>query len=211
MKKLSALALAATLVGTMSISAFAPSAFAQDNSNQTNANKGPNAEQKQDRQGKGQFRPMRGGHGFLGSICSTEGADRLDKMLEIMAIRIDLTDAQRPAFDDLKTAALTAQTDFAESCAPLKDQKPENAADQMKHRAAMMELQLASMNTVMPAFETFFENLSDEQKTQINKIGGQNGERGDHGKGHNGKGPRGQGENGPRGPQGQTAPAPTNG
>jgi len=195
MKKLSALALAATLVGTMSISAFAPAAFAQDNSN-SNAK----AEQKQERKGKGQFRAVRGGHGFLGTICSTEGAERLDKALEIMAIRIDLTDAQRPAFDDLKTAALTAQTDFAAACAPLKEQKPDNAADKLKHRSAMMELQLESMNTVLPAFEAFYENLTDEQKAEVNKAGGKKGKRGE---GQKGKGPRNQ--------QGQSAPAPTNG
>lgn len=201
MKKLSTLALAATLVGTMSIGAFAPAAFAQDNSGQS-----PKAEQKQERKGKGQFRAVRGGHGFLGAICSEEGADRLDKMLEIMAIRIDLTDEQRPAFDDLKTAALTAQTEFAESCAPLKEDKPEGAAEKLAHRTAMMELQLESMNTVLPAFETFYESLSDEQKAQINKAGGKKGPRGEHGKGFKGK----QGK-GPRGQQTQSAPAPSNG
>ena len=209
MKKLSALVTAATLVGTLSISAFAPAAFAQDNSTQS-----PKAEQKQDHKGKGQFRPMRGGHGFLGSICSTEGADRLDKMLEIMAIRIDLTDAQRPAFDDLKTAALTAQTDFATSCAPLKEQKPEGAAEKLKHRSAMMELQLASMNTVMPAFEAFYDSLSDEQKAQVNKAGGKKGRPGmerENGDRKGQKGHWGKDGKGPRGQKGQSAPAPTNG
>ncbi|WP_415156855.1 Spy/CpxP family protein refolding chaperone [Maritalea sp.] len=201
MKKLSTLALAATLIGTMSIGAFAPSAFAQDSGNQTSK-----AEQKQDRKGKGQFRPVRGGQGFLGAVCAEEGADRLDKMLEIMAIRIDLTDAQRPAFDDLKTAALTAQTEFGESCGPLKDQKPEGAAQILAQRTAMMELQLESMNSVLPAFETFYESLSDDQKAQINKMNGKNGPRGE-----NGKGPHGKNGMGPRGPQGQNAPAPTNG
>ncbi len=201
MKKISALALAATLVGTMSISALAPAAFAQDS-----GNAGSSAEQKQERKGKGQFRPVRGGHSFLGSICSTDGAENVEKKLDILAIRIDLTDAQRPAFDDLKTAALTAQTNFGESCAPLKAEKPEGAADKLKHRTAMMELQLESMNIVLPAFENFYESLSDDQKSQMNKFGGkkgQKGKRGQFGKSKNGNGPRGQ--------QGNSAPAPSNG
>ncbi|MGJ8529005.1 Spy/CpxP family protein refolding chaperone [Maritalea sp.] len=204
MKKISALALAATLVGTMSISALAPAAYAQDSTKT-----GPSAEQKQERKGKGQFRPVRGGHAFLGSICSTDGAENVEKKLEIMAIRIDLTDAQRPAFDDLKTAALTAQTNFGESCAPLKAEKPEGAAEKMKHRTAMMELQLESMNIVMPAFESFYESLSDDQKAQMDKFGGKKGQKGKKGKrGQFGKSQKGDG---PRGPQGNGAPAPSNG
>ena len=202
MKKLSTIALAATLVGTLSISAIAPAAYAQDNS--TNANNGPKAEQKQERKGKGQYRAVRGGHGFLHFVCSTEGAERLEKMLEITAIRLDVTDEQRPAFDDLKTAALTAQSDFATACEPLKAEKPEGAADKMAHRTAMMELQIEGMNTVLPAFETFYEGLSDEQKAKVNKFGEKKGKRGKGGKGERGKGPR-------TGQQGNGAPAPSNG
>lgn len=193
MKNFSKIALAATLVGTLAVSAIAPAAYAQEANND-----GPKAENKQERKGKGEFRPVRGGHGFLNFICATEGADRLDKALEIMAIRLDVTDEQRPAFDDLKTAALTAQSDFAESCAPLKEAKPEGAADKMAHRVAMMELHLESMNSVLPAFEAFYDGLSDDQKAQINKFGEKMGKKGDkrHGaRGHDGKGPRGQQNN----------------
>ena len=202
MKKLSSLALAATLVGTLSISAIAPAAYAQDNT--ANANKGPKAEQKQNRKGKGEFRPVRGGHGFLNFVCSTQGAERLEKMLEITAIRLDVTDAQRPAFDDLKTAALTAQSDFAASCEPLKAEKAENAADRLAQRTAMMELQVAGMNTVLPAFETFYETLSDEQKAQVNKFGKKKGKKGERGKGKRGANARGAQPN-------AGTPAPSNG
>jgi len=200
MKKISALVLASTLIGTLSIGAIAPAAYAQATASNGD---GKNAEQKQERKSKGQHRNVRGGHGFLNSICSETGAERLEKGMEIMAIRIDLTDAQRPAFDDLKTAALTAQTDYAEACTPLKAEKPEGAAEKLKHRTAMMELQLESMNQVLPSFEAFFDTLSDEQKAELNKFGGK--------KGKGGKGKM-QGKNGQRGnaPQGD-GPAPANG
>lgn len=198
MKNFSKIALAATLVGTLAVSAIAPAAYAQEANND-----GQKAENKQDRKGKGQYRPVRGGHGFLNFVCATEGADRLEKTLEIMAIRLEVTDEQRPAFDDLKTAALTAQSDFAEACTPMKDAKPEGAVEKLAHRTSMMELQLESMNTVLPAFETFYEGLSDEQKAQINKFGEKKGK-----KGNKRQGQRGQDGKGPRGQQTQGAPAP---
>ena len=79
---------------------------------------------------------------------------------------------------------------------------------------ARERLQLASMNTVMPAFEAFYDSLSDEQKAQVNKAGGKKGRPGmehENGERKGQKGHWGKDGKGPRGQKGQSAPAPTNG
>ncbi len=110
--------------------------------------------------------------GLLGLVCSPEGADRLEHMLLTISQRTDLTTEQQPLFDTLKTAALTAQTDFADACAAaLPDRGAEAArpdlADRLKTRLDIEKAHVEAMAAVVPAFEAFYGSLTDAQKQQL--------------------------------------------
>jgi hypothetical protein len=115
----------------------------------------------------------RGGPGgLLALVCSKDGADRTEHMLLTIAQRTDLTDQQQPLYDAFKSAALDAQADFATACADARpvaqdaSAKPDLAA-RLKTRLDIEKAHVAAMTSVLPAFESFYNSLSDEQKAAI--------------------------------------------
>ena len=180
MKKLTTTVLATALVGVISLSAFASTATANEN-----------------RRGPG----PRGAGGPIHFVCSDEAAQRIETGLSRMADRLELTDAQTASFDNFKTAALNAQTEFAEVCADFKPAERGQAnsdmdlVDRLNNRQAMLGAQLSAMEDVMPEFEVFFDSLTDAQKEQMRPHRG-NGQHGPRGKnGQHSHGPNGQGPN----------------
>lgn len=174
MNKLSTLLLTSALAGTMGFAALVPVASAQENVRDTR----PGFEQRQDMrqdarqrhldQANDQNRQMRGPqNGLLQLVCSPNGATRIEKMLTRVSNRLKLTGDQTKLFDDFKTAALTAQTGFADSCAKLAKAdgaaKP-NFIDRLKQRQTNAAAMVTAMNDVMPPLETFFNSLTDQQK-----------------------------------------------
>lgn len=181
MKKLSTLAIAAALVGTLSVSALAPIAASANDQGQ-----GKRAEQQFKGKKGGQHRMARGGHGFLGMVCAPQGADRANERLDKMAEQLQLTADQTAAFETFKAAVTEAQTEAADACAPLKDGEASGPVERMEKRQAMMQLQLDAMSQITPAFADFFDSLTDEQKAEMEQNRpkgerGQMGERGKHG------------------------------
>lgn len=197
-------ALVALVAGTIGLTAAVPAAFAQDASptppqppvrhHQFDGGKNhPGFGQRPGMNGPGfrhhMARPgmdrmgMGGGMGSLVNIaCSPRGSEALEIAFVRLSYRVDLTDTQKPLFDDLKTAALDAQKDFADTCTsalPQKGATPDPLAA-YKARIAIESAHVQALNTVMPKFEAFIGSLDDAQKAKLTP---QRPMRGQHGKG----------------------------
>jgi hypothetical protein len=136
------------------------------------------------RRGGGEFRDfraarggggMRAGGGLLDLVCSERGAERLEIAFVRMSHRVELTAEQQGLFDALKTAALTAQTEFADTCAAARptavaegqQPAPVDPVARMQGRIDIEKAHTAALESVLPAFEAFYNSLTDEQKAQL--------------------------------------------
>lgn len=123
--------------------------------------------------------------GIAGLICSTDGATQLETRLADLATQLKLTAEQQSLFDAYKTAALSAQTTFADSCAQLqpaaaKPTTPPDALTVLKDRQARQTAELDALNAVLPSFEALYNSLDDTQKAALMPLAGHFGP-GDHG------------------------------
>lgn len=129
------------------------------------------------------MKPGRGmmGMGANGAIlalaCSPMGAEALDVALLRLSYRLQLTDAQKPLYDDFRTKALTTQTTFADSCKADLPAKPAAGAapdflDRLKSRLSLQQAELTALNDVLPSFEALYNSLTDAQKATFLPRGG---------------------------------------
>jgi hypothetical protein len=185
------------LAAVMGLTALAP-AYAQS------APATPDAPAVTQPDDKGGMRPGKGDRpgehkrgergGIAGLICSTDGAAQLETRLADIAAKLALTAEQQPLFDAYRTAALTAQTSFAEACATLQPAAapttPPDAVTTLKDRQAHETAELDALNAVLPSFEALYHSLTDAQKAElIPLVGGPHGPRGDdHGGDRAGRG-----------------------
>lgn len=179
MQILSRTTAAALVAGTLGLAAFAPAAFAQgQGQTQPPAAREDGSQQNQfDRRGERrqrEFYRQRGNRGMsamMGLVCSERGAERLDRLLGAVSDRAALTDAQKPAFDDLRTTTLAAQTRFADACLAARDAMRADArpdpVKSLQTRLAIDKARVDAMTEVLPKFEAFYNALTDEQKTAL--------------------------------------------
>lgn len=156
---------------------------------------------------------MGGMGGMMGAVCKGDASEMADHMLIRLEYKVKPTDAQKPAFEDLKAAAKAAAAKAKAGCPA----KPVQAADGSRpapksptERLASMEVALAAqldaVRTVRPAAEKFYASLSDEQKNAFAER-----EHGKRGWGHRGggdgdeRGGRHHGRGGERGERGGDA------
>jgi hypothetical protein len=122
-----------------------------------------------------------GGFNIIDLVCSPQGAEELEIGFVRLSHRLELTDAQQPLFDALKTSALTAQTSFADTCAAAMPDKSTDTApdmiDRLKARIAIDTARLEALNAVLPDLEAFYDSLTDEQKANLLP---DRGDRGEH-------------------------------
>jgi hypothetical protein len=127
--------------------------------------------------------------GLAGPLCRGNAAEKADLMMVRLEYKVNPTDAQKPAFDELKMAVKTAAAKVAAVCPP----RPEPTADggtkpapkDITARLADTEAQLAAaiegMKIIRPAAEKLYASLDDEQKKAVSEIGmGKRGHRGPH-------------------------------
>jgi len=154
--------------------------------------------------GHGGGHGMRGGMmgGMMGAICKGDASEKADLMLVRLEYKLKPVDAQKQAFEELKTAAKSAAIKAKAGCPPPRVRPADGTRPAPKsptERLAMMETaltaQLDAVRTVRPAAEKFYATLSDEQKNAVTQRRGRgmggwgredDGERG--GRGHHGRG-----------------------
>jgi hypothetical protein len=111
------------------------------------------------------------GPGFLMLACADRGAEELDVALVRMSHRLELTAEQTKLFDALREKALTEATRFADACkaampAKTDADKPDLIAG-IKAGLGLEEARLAALKDVLPAFEAFYDSLTDAQKAKL--------------------------------------------
>ncbi len=101
--------------------------------------------------------------------CAPHAADRLETRLDRVSARLDLAGEQLQLFDDFRTAALTAQTGYADECATLRPAggKTADLVDRLEQRLKLDEARLAAMTELLPQFRSFYDSLSAEQKQSL--------------------------------------------
>lgn len=181
MKRVSSMSIAALVAATIAVGAAAP-VLAEDH-----GPRGPRGDFafRMDHDGNRMFarRHMRGDArgGVLALVCSERGGDRLEHMLLSISQRTEPAGDQVALYDAFKTAATSAQADFAKACATARPDADTAAnrdlVDRLKARLELDEARLAAMSTVLPAFEAFYDSLSDEQRKALAPRLGDRGER----------------------------------
>lgn len=123
---------------------------------------------------------MAGGFGLgIGSplrrLCRGDAGEMADHVLVRIEHKVKPTDAQKPAFEDLKTAMRSAAEKIEASCPPKTDQskaaegeKRLTPVERLAQTQAGLEASLEAVKTVRPAAEKFYASLSDEQKVKFN-------------------------------------------
>lgn len=154
--------------------------------------------------------------GPSGKICRGKSAEVTDIMLVRLEHRVDITDAQKAAFEEFKTATRTAADKLREGC----PKKPDTTANEDDKAAAPkmtpldrlaqtqvgLEASLEALKTYRPAAEKFYAALSDEQKAKLTERRG-GGKR--HWKRDGGPRDGGERDGGDRGgPDRDNSPAP---
>lgn len=176
MTRVTSTAIAALVAGTLGLAALTPAAIAQQGPNPGQHPGGHHIQM----QIPGHF----GGHRFerfrntrvpgvragslLDLVCSPNGAERTEIGFVRLSYRLGLTEAQRPLFDDLRAAALTAQTQYADACAARTgaDATP-TPVDRLANQIADNTLRLELMETLLPKLEAFYDSLDDTQKAAL--------------------------------------------
>ena len=168
MNRTTSLTIAALVAASLAAGTAAP-ALAQD--------QGPRARMQMQfdgpagERGPGQHRRDGMGGGLFALVCSDRGADRLEHMLLSIAQRTDPTADQQPLYDAFKAAATAAQADFAAVCEankPADGAAPTaDLADRLGTRLKIDEARVAAMSDVLPAFEAFYDSLTDDQKAAL--------------------------------------------
>lgn len=110
---------------------------------------------------------------FAEFSCNDRAADRLERSLDRMAGKLALTRDQEKLFEDFRTSALTAQTDFADQCDTIrpdvtasKNQRPD-LIQRLEQRLKFDEARLAAMSELLPQFKSFYASLTDAQKSEL--------------------------------------------
>ncbi|HQZ13140.1 MAG TPA: Spy/CpxP family protein refolding chaperone [Devosia sp.] len=196
MKRTTSMTIAALVVAVAAGAATAP-VYAHDQGKRDFRGPGQDIQRQQDSRG-GDWRQgdrrgpgqndfgMRGGQrgGLLSLVCAPNGADQLEHTLLSISQRVSPTAEQQPLFDTLKSTALTAQTNFADTCAkirppvaaatattPAPAATPPNLAERLKNRLAIETAQVQAMTTIVPAFDAFYGSLTDAQKLALEPQG----------------------------------------
>ena len=115
---------------------------------------------------------------FMERLCAPEGAPNGEHVMDMIAGRLRVTDAQKPALTGLQDSIAKAFADAKVLCA----NKPDLTTPSGKLAAAekRMEVMLAGMKTVHPKLDAFYAVLDETQKAKFNTMG----PGGHHGDGH---------------------------
>jgi hypothetical protein len=115
-------------------------------------------------------------------VMCEDRADRLAGQLAYLEALLDLTAAQRPAFNRWRDVRLAAAQRQAGTCAERAARGPNatrpNPVEQMARQEEMLRQRLADLSVQRPALEALYNSLSAEQREKFRPVGGLGGGRG---------------------------------
>jgi hypothetical protein len=100
-------------------------------------------------------------------VCGNDAAQLIDWPIQRISEVVEPTDAQHPAFDELRAASANAIDILRSGCPKDLPSIPTGRLAAMENRLQVM---LAAVQTVRPALERFYQSLSDEQKARFNAV-----------------------------------------
>lgn len=119
--------------------------------------------------------------GIGGPLCRGNAAERADLMLVKLEYKVKPTDAQKPAFDDLKTAVKSAAAKVAAACPaeldgatePGQGGKPpiKDITARLADTEAQLSAALDGIKIVRPAAEKLYASLDEAQKKAVSDMG----------------------------------------
>ena len=109
-----------------------------------------------------------GGRGGMGMLCDPRAAGLAEWRMERIERLVQPTEAQKTALNNLRTASTKAAEQIAAACPRELPASPTARMELMEKR---LEVMLAAMKTVRPAFDAFYATLNDEQKARLNTGG----------------------------------------
>ena len=113
--------------------------------------------------------------GPMGGFCRGDGTEMADHFLVHIEHKVKPTDAQKAAYEELKSATRAAAEKMKAGCpqvasadVPKDGAKPaQSPIEQLDRAQARLEASLDAIKTVRPAAEKFYTSLSDEQKAAL--------------------------------------------
>jgi hypothetical protein len=113
--------------------------------------------------------------GPMGKFCRGDGSEMADHILVHIEHKVKPTNAQKAAFEELKTATRAAAEKMKAGCPQVasaeapKDglKSPLSPLERLNRTQARLEASLEAIKTVRPAAEKFYASLSDEQKAAL--------------------------------------------
>lgn len=104
--------------------------------------------------------------------CLT-GEARQAALLAYAEVRLQLTEAQKPAWAKFVEAVKAARQPQAKLCADLADKPmPTNFPEQLARAEQITAARLAQLQTVRPALEELYQQLTPEQRTLGDRLAG---------------------------------------
>ncbi len=129
-------------------------------------------------------------------MCENQEA-RLAGMLAFAEKRLNITDAQKAAWNKFADQARASGKPVEDACATLKDKpKPANAIERLERMDTMMTARQAQMHQMVPAIKDMYAQLTPEQQKVADELLTRGPGRGARGHGH---GPNHGPNHGPRG------------
>jgi hypothetical protein len=134
------------------------------------------------------FMGLGGMGGPMGRLCRGDPSEMTDHMLVRIEHKVKPTDAQKGAFEELKTAARAAAEKIKAGCPQDVAADKDGARpvltpiERLSRTQAQLEASLDAVKTVRPAAEKFYTALNDDQKAKFNEHRGWRGKRGDKGR-----------------------------
>ena len=109
------------------------------------------------------------GRGAFGRMCGPAAAGFAEWQIDRLEQVIKPTEAQRPKFDELKTASSKAADVMRNAC---PTDFPKTVVGRMEVMEKHADARLQAIKTVRPAMEAFYATLSDEQKARLDSNAG---------------------------------------
>ncbi len=145
-----------------------------DRQNQPDRQNQRDRQNQHDRQDWREQRPDRGRIGALLRLnCRPNSAERLEIALVRASYRLELTEAQQPLFEELRSAALAAQasfTDVCEAAQPQHDAAP-SLLERLQSRIAIDSARIEAWNAMLPALTALYDSLDETQKGMLDQGG----------------------------------------
>jgi hypothetical protein len=105
----------------------------------------------------------------LAQMCSEDSRDIAGMPIDPIQAAIAPNDVQRAALDDLANASVKAAAIIRAAC---PTQIALTAPGRLTSMRQRVEAMISAAGTVQPALQKFYDQLSDEQKTRLSALGG---------------------------------------